>query len=550
MDRILLFLLDALSFVYKIFGIDYHQLRSIVAVKLLMDGRRPMLSMGQTSSNRSYYYALVIYLIFGFLASFLIYTVPSVVIAMTFIFSYVMLMSIMILITDFSAVLLDTSDNSIILPRPISSKTLLAARITHIVLYIGLLTFALSLGSIVAVFITYSFAGVVSFLLALLLCILLSVTITNALYLLIMRYTSEEKLKNTINYLQIIMTVLFMGSYQLMPRLIGTVDSLETSFAFHWWTYFIPPIWFSATVEAFETFQFDSTHLLFILFALVVPVLSVYYVSRFLAPLFTEKIQDMGTESHVKSKAVKSKNSWTDTIGEKITAPGPERAGYSLTAKAIGRDRKLKLKLYPAIGYFIVLAFIFLFRFNDNSSNILEGLREGKAFLLLIYFSTFILYAALFEISFSDNFKSSWVFFSSPVHQPGYILKGALKALLVNLFAPIYLGIAILSLAIWGPIVIDDLLFGLANNLVIILSISILNKKHLPQSVPDGARNSGGNFARSIVMMLTMALLGFLHYGAMQLSGSLWVLAPAFAVIAYFMFKSYETITWKDLQGA
>lgn len=550
MDKILLRFLDALSFVYKIFGIDYHQVRSIVAVKLLMDGRRPMLSMGQSSSHRSYYFALVIYLVFGVLASFLIYSVPSVVISMTFIFSYIMIMSIMILITDFSAVLLDTSDNSIILPRPISSKTLLAARITHIVLYIGMLALALSLGSIIAVFIMYGFAGIISFLIALVLCILLSVTITNALYLLIMRYTSEEKLKNTINYLQIFMTVLFMGSYQLLPRLLGTVDSLETTFTFHWWTYLIPPVWFSATVEAFETVQFDLTHIFFVVLALGVPVLSIYYVSKFLAPLFTEKIQDMGIESHVTNKSVKNKKSWTDKVGELITKSGPEQAGFSLTSKAIARDRKLKLKLYPAIGYFIVLAVVFLFRFNDNSSNILEGLREGKAFLLLIYFSTFILYAALFEISYSDNFKSSWVFFSSPVDQPGYILKGSIKALLVNLFIPIYFCICVFSLAIWGSAVIDDLFFGLANNVVIILSISILNKKHLPQSVPDGARNSGGNFARGIVMMLTMALLGFLHYGAMQLNGSLWVLTPIFATIAYFMFKSYSTITWKDLQGA
>lgn len=550
MNRILLLFLDALSFIYKIFGIDYHQVRFIVAVKLLMDGRRPMLSMGQASANRSYYYALVIYLVFGLLVSILIYTIPSVVISMTFIFSYIMVMAIMILITDFSSVLLDTSDNSIILPRPISSKTLLVARITHIVLYIGLLTLSLSLGSIIAVCIQYGFAGILAFLLSLVLCILLSVTITNALYLIIMQYTSEEKLKNTINYLQIFMTVLFMGSYQLLPRLLGTVDAITTDFTFHWWTYLIPSIWFSATVEAFEVYQFDSTHLLFIILAIGIPSLSVYYVSRFLAPLFTEKIQDMGTESPVNTKSVNHKKSLVDRLGEMITETGPERAGYTLTSKAIGRDRKLKLKLYPAIGYFIVLAIIFLFRFNNNEGNILEGLREGKSFLLLIYFSTFILYAALFEISFSDNFKASWVFFSSPVNQPGYILKGSIKAMFVNLFVPIYLVISIFSMLIWGTAVIDDLLFGLFNNVVIILSISILNKKHLPQSAPDGARNSGGNFARGIIMMLTMALLGFLHYGAMQLNGSLWVLTPVFATIAYFMIKAYKTVTWKDLQGA
>ncbi len=547
MYRILLFILDRLGFVYSFMGVDYHQVRAIVATKLLMDERRPMLSMGQQSNNRGYYYALFIYFIFGLLVSMLIYAVPSVLVSMTIIFSYIMVMVIMILITDFSSVLLDTSDNSIILPRPITSKTLLAARITHIVLYISMLVLSLSLGSLVAVFIKFNVYGIIAFIVGLLLSVLLAVTLTNGLYLLIMRFTTEERLKNAINYLQIGMTILFMGGYQLLPRLIGTADKIETNITFYWWTYLIPPIWFSAAIEAFQTSVFDLQHMTLSLLAISFPILGVFYVSKYLAPVFTEKIQDMGIESRSTKATPETNKSWMSAFGKLITIPGPERAGYMLTAKSIGRDRKLKLKLYPAIGYFIVLAVILLFRFNDEG-NILESLRAGKSYILLIYFSSFILYTAFFEISYTENFKSSWVYFSSPIEAPGYILTGSLKALLVSLFAPIYLGISIFSWFIWGVEVTDDLVFGLINNLVIVLSIAIINKKFLPQSLPDGARASASSFARGITMMLMMLLLGLLHYGALQISWALWILTPLLGLIAYYMLKSYRSLSWKELQ--
>lgn len=550
MERVLLFILDLFSGVYRMAGIDYLQLRSIVQVKLRMDGRRQTLMMGQQTGNRKgYFYALFIYTIFGLLTSMLIYALPSVMFSLVFIFSYIMLMVIMILITDFSSVLLDTSDNSILLPRPISSSTLLAARLTHIVFYIGLLVLALSLGSIIAVAVMFTFSALVTFLICLVLGVLFSVTLTNGLYLFIMRFTTEERLKNTINYLQIGMTIVFMGSYQLMPRMLGSLDEIELVFTFHWWTYLIPSIWLSATVEAIQQNLFDATHLNMILLSIVVPIGSLYAVSRYLAPAFASKLQNMGTEisgTKTTSASVDKKSLWGMLI-QNIVRKGAEQSGFILTQKALARDRKLKLKIYPAIGYLFVIVVMISVRHVGKTGNWLEELAASQAYLFIIYFSTLILHTILFEISYSDDFKAGWIFFSSPVPQPGLILIGSLKAILTTIFLPVYLLVVVIVLFVWGSGAIDDLLFGFVNNLVIILSLAIISKKHLPFSLPDGARTNGNNFARGIIMMLVLAFLGFIHYGASQIEGAIWVMTPLFALVLYFMTKSYSSLTWAEL---
>lgn len=552
MEKILLFILDLFGSLYRAAGIDYKQLRSIVSVKLKMDGRRQTLMMGQQSSggNRGYFFSLFIYLVFGLLVSMLIYALPSMMYALTFIYSYIMVMVIMILITDFSSVLLDTSDNSILLPRPVSSRTLLVARITHIVLYVGLLVVALSLGSLIAVVIQFGITTFIIFSLCLLLGVLFSVTLTNGLYLLIMRYTTEERLKNTINYLQIGMTILFMGGYQLLPRMLGSMEDVEMVFTFSWWTYLIPSVWLSASVEAIHLNLFDLQHSVMMLLSVVIPISSLYLVSQYLAPSFASKLQVMAAENKTTPQQQEraSQKGWFENLTASIANPGAERSGFILTQKAIARDRKLKLKIYPAIGYLVVILVLLTVRYTGKSGDALEGLRSSQAYLFIIYFSTIILHTVIFEISFSDDFKAGWVFFSSPIQEPGRILTGSLKAILTSLFLPFYGVVSIIIVSIWGMSTLDDVLFGFVNNLVIILSIVTINKKHLPLSLPDGARASASNFGRGILMMLVLAFFGILHYGTTQLSGATWILSPFLAILLYFMYKSYSKLSWEELR--
>jgi uncharacterized membrane protein len=114
-----------------------------------------------------------------------------------------MMMIGMTLITDFSSVLLDTSDNTIILPRPVDSRTLFFSRIIHISIYLGQLAVGLTLIPLLVIIYKYSMFFSIAFFISIMLAIIFSLIITLAAYLVIMRFTSEENLKNMINYLQI-----------------------------------------------------------------------------------------------------------------------------------------------------------------------------------------------------------------------------------------------------------------------------------------------------------------------------------------------------------
>src|SRR6478609_1286718 len=124
--------LDLLKPLFTWQGVDYVQLRAIVGTKLVMDNRRPFslrVQQQQKESSSSFIYTMLFGALIGFVISFVISSIPSLIISFTIYHSFLIVMIMMLLISDFSSVLLDTSDNTIILPRPISSKTFFAARI-------------------------------------------------------------------------------------------------------------------------------------------------------------------------------------------------------------------------------------------------------------------------------------------------------------------------------------------------------------------------------------------------------------------------------------
>jgi hypothetical protein len=227
MERYLLKFLNVFAWAFKLMRVDFEQLQAIVAVKLLTDNRRQRISyrrVSQEEKGNAFFMTLFFYSIFGIFIAYAIFAMPSFIFSMIVFFSYIMVMVAMTLITDFSSILLDTSDNTIILPRPVDGRTLFVARVTHIMLYLGQLSLALSLVPAIAVLMEYGVTLFLLFMVGILFSIMSSVFITNACYLLILNFASEEKLKNIINYFQIFMAVSIMGGYQILPRIIERLD--------------------------------------------------------------------------------------------------------------------------------------------------------------------------------------------------------------------------------------------------------------------------------------------------------------------------------------
>ncbi len=252
MTDLILKVLDLFKWFFRSLGVDYEKFRILLWVKLTVDNRQEK-SMVQRKAKKEMSNSMLrvtfIYAVMGVFLGLILLGIQSVFTSMVLVFSMVMVMTAVALISDFTSVLLDTTDNAILMPRPIDSRTMATARITHIVIYILMITLALTAASIIIGTIKFGPIFTVVFIFTLFFAVLFVVFLANVFYLLLMKISSGENFQNIILYFQILMAAFAMGSYQLLPRLIE-MDALEGfTLPIRWWTYLLPPAWMAAPID-------------------------------------------------------------------------------------------------------------------------------------------------------------------------------------------------------------------------------------------------------------------------------------------------------------
>lgn len=547
----ILWLLDRLQSLFRAMGADYGQLRAIVQVKLMMDNRRSLVGLGRygrqaTESNSNFTRILAIYTVVGALISFSLLAIPHkdvLFFPLTLQFAYIMALCAMTLISDFSSVILDSSDNQIILPRPVSSRTLWLARIVHISSYLVAITLSLSVGAIVIIAVRFGALPGLLLLIMSLLSAVLMVFLTNVFYLVLMRFISEEKIREVINYFQIVMAVLFYGGYQLLPRLIDSQEALTQALEHQWWHYLIPPMWMAGAVETFVRPVLDSTHLIFLILALVTPFAGLWFMNRFLTADFTQTLSSIDQESRpdvatAASIRVTQSNSsgWVDQLSGWFTTNSLERAAFAFTWRVTGRDRKFKLKTYPQLGF--SLAYVVVLSFQDQS----PGSRDFL-YLIALYFAGIYVMVAQYQLSVSDNYRASWIYGSAPIREPGDILSGSLKALIIKLLIPFYLLVSIYILYRYGIDKISDVLLAFSNSLVMLLSAALLSTRYMPFSVVQDAIRQN-NTARSLLVSVVLGVVGASHYGLTFVPYGVWAAIPLSIATFWVLLRQYKKTGW------
>lgn len=552
MTATLLRILDLFRPLFTSQGIDYMQMRAIVGIKLEMDNRRVSAHRFQqaTEANAAFAWTIFVYFILGGFLSIMLIFLPSLIFTYTIYHAYLMVMVTMTLISDFSSVLLDTSDNTIVLPRPISNKTFYAARTTHILLYIGLISLALAAIPLVTSFIVHGPLLGLALVATTLLTVFFSVALTNGLYLLLMRFTSEERLKNLINYFQIAMAILMTGGYQILPRFFSKeiVENLSTTLP--WWSLFIPPMWMASVLQMVSDWHVSWISLSNIILAIGVPILTWKAVNQYLTPYFTQKLADLGISSSNQNLTKDKVSSSIHARGHSITHEGLQRAAYNLASFAFARDRKLKLRMYPAFGYFIVLVFVFIFRDKSNGiswTDYLQKIGESQLHLIAIYACIYIIIAASYEIHFTDDFKAAWIFQTAPIQKPGDLLIGTQKSIFVRFFLPIYGLASVFVLSIWHTKALADLIFGFLTCLLLMLVIGLVGDKHLPMSLPTTVRAQGSSMARALFIFIALGAIGVGHYFLSKIDFALWIGCPLIVALILFLLTQYKKVKWDNI---
>ncbi len=235
-------------------GIDAVQWRTLVRAYLVMDLRRTGGAMKPGEDQRSSIWPIAGLLIMtGFNSitfAFLAYFLDDVFTFCVLLTSFGALITGLLLMVDFTGLVVSPDDYWVLGTRPVDSRTYFAARLSAVLVYIVAVSLvfawlpALVLGALRGV----GLAGFGAVFVAVVLCDVCAVVVVIALYAAALEYVHPRRLTRALSYLQLAVTTGFLGSYALVMGRLGDSGIADLSVSGASWIWFVPTSWFAALI--------------------------------------------------------------------------------------------------------------------------------------------------------------------------------------------------------------------------------------------------------------------------------------------------------------
>ncbi len=461
------------------------------------------------------------------------------------------------LIADFTSVLIDVRDNYIILPKPVNDRTVVVARLLHIIIHISKLILPMTLPAIVFMAIKTNAWSILLFIILTLLNTFLTIFLINALYIFILKVTTPQKFQAVISYFQVGLAIFMYGGYQIALRAIDKAVIKEYDISGLKYIWLAPSYWFAGAWQGLSGFDFQTKWLIAVLLSFTVPFLSIYIVIKYFAPSFNQKLAQISSGSIEnatalnKSKTTATTSAWATSLANLVTSKGAERMGFLFCWKMTARSKDFLLKVYPSFGYAAVYLVILILNSKSFTwQSFSQDTTQARIILLsVIYFSSLMLMTAINQVAYSEKFKAAWIYFTAPVATPGLLITGALKAIIAKFYVPIIAVIILPALFVLGAAVIPNLLFAICNLLLICALIAYINNKYLPFSASQTMASKSGGFIRVIISLIIPAIIGIIHYALYSFTMVIIILTLLSGAAGWLVMGSLKNTAWSKVKS-
>jgi len=500
-------ILDKFRGLFEKMGIDYKVMRIILKTKLVLDSRSAPIIENQKKKESgeesiSFIRRYLLHLVFGVLLAFFIYFIKDEMIRMIYFSGAFFFMTSMYLISDFSYVILDTKDKKILLPKPIDSKVITMSKVLHVLIYMFRLNLFLAGPSLLAIVRLNGFLAAPIFILEILLIDLLIFLITAFIYLLILRFFDGELLRNIINLIQIMLTVLVTVGYQIAMRMIDFTEIRNIAYRFEPHNYFNPILWFGAPFEILFNGGKESYLYVFTLLSVIVPVACFLLYLR-----LSKRMESLLLKLEGEGKERRSRHIIENLMGKLFIRNNIKRQAYHFSCAVLRSDRSLKLKIYPALSVGILLPVIMLFNMRMRMDYDTTG---GYEYMYL-YFVFMVFPSVLELIKYSSAWKGSYVYYTSGFQHTRELNSGILTSVTIRLFIPLLLVSSAIYIFVFKNLFINDIIVIMLASLVILPVIYRIIFDALPFSREIDGSNQSKDFGRYIASLAVTGVFALLH---------------------------------------
>lgn len=498
-------ILDLFRFIFEKIGVDYSTMRAIVSTKLVLDRRRaPAIAQNNSGnqSEKSYLQGYLLHFIFGIFMAAIIFIIKDNMLRMAYFAGAFFFMTTMYLVSDFSFVLLDTKDKNIIMTRPVTSKTVSVSKFVHIFIYMVRLNIFLAGPSMVVFIMLYGIVAAFIFVFEVIFMDMLIFIMTIFIYFSVLRFFDGELLRNIINLIQILLTVLLSIGYQVAVRMIDFESIKDMNYNFSFIDYLNPVLWFGAPFEII--FGGGESSYLYVFSALLIVVPSISFViylklSKVMEQLLL-KLESGETERH--------KNHFLQEFAGKILCRNNvQNQSFHFANAVLRSDRSLKLKIYPALSTGILLPVLMIFNMGIRG----EKYQATGMEYLYLYFVIVAISTVLRLVNYSSAWKGSYVYVSSGFGLMKEVYRGMLKAVLFRFLVPVEMLGAIIYIALFNELFLFDIAVVF---IAVIAAVPLIGKIYIfeyPFSRPLEESNQKESIDKMLLTIIIAGAFAGLH---------------------------------------
>ena len=524
MFTIRLFFLDLFSWIYKAIGVDYKLFRRIMELKFRLDERVDYRAFdGNKNRFASYTGYLFTNLMTGILMSIFLWYKPLVE-ALMLCFTIIITIIVAQTLTDFERAFFDTKDTMMLKALPVDSKTLNAAKITHIINYTFFISISLAIPIMVTGYLKYGIEFVFLMLGCSILVAIFSVCIALLIYLVLFKFINADVLKYLITYIQAVIVAVLPSLSQILIRLESLNIGMSKDFKLiH---LFLPQIWFTAP---FGIFYNEFTDYMFYLPALMGIVLPLV--------LFVITIINYANIENVILKLNRSQIANTrvglfSKLGNFVSKPGLERASYRFTLDMIRTDRIAINEVLPNTLTTIALCMVLLIGIEAGTGDF------NNYFYFIYWFTLANLLQGFYNISYSENYEASWIFDMLGYRDKVNVAKGVTKAFMIKYIAVPHIVITIVLMAYFKVNLVKLFLIQFLFMLILsplIYTASVIKPFSCDKSKP--AATSLGSLGTLILVVTVLGFSGYFIHRYIDFNDNYYYFIGILIVLTIFLWK-------------
>ena len=528
--------------------LNYSHIREMLRLKLIMDSRRVSPALQNNGKKigkepkKSMILTCLVYMGLGiFIASMQV--MPNMFGANTISFAMLIFMLFSVYISEYSAVLLDTTEKSFYGALPIGKNEISTAKNIHIAYYIGTIAASMMLPSVVVGFISKGILYGLVFTLVSIVIVVVCLHLAGVIYYLLLKVFSGEKLKDILSGFQIFMTIAIILSYQIVPRVVSIAGFSKGQITFSPVYFLLPSAWFSAILESL--FGAGGEWYIYVLAGITVPaviLLEVLYKKKVM-PEFEGELDKL-TET---AKENKSLSPFSKLMCKLVSKDEQENAFMKLVLIQVSRNRDMKLKLYPQLANVFILPIIMVLpqiTGEKGFTGFIENLRQGRWGLALLYFTGLTSASIYMIIGQTENPESIMFYQILPIENLSKCIRAGIKVVLFRYLTPIFVALSALLLGVYGFGVIPDLVIAYLSFIFVTGFIIRISAWVLPFSYESDAASAGNNLLMFFMSLFVFAVLGWIHIFwlktlELQLIGIVVMILANLVLWKFFMNKKY-----------